>query len=83
MCTPVSDTLSTRLHHHLCIAVRMHTSCQHHILLGQYHILLGVQVQDLEKARIFYTEGLGLAMDPGANFRQRGSVFVNFFNCGR
>ena len=45
--------------------------------------LRGVQVQDLEKARIFYTEGLGLAMDPGANFRQRGSVFVNFFNCGR
>ena len=43
----------------------------------------GVQVQDLETARIFYTEGLGLAMDPGANFRQRGSVFVNFFNCGR
>lgn len=41
------------------------------------------QVPDLEVARIFYSEVLGLPMDPSRVGSQRGNVNVLWFNAGR
>ncbi len=41
------------------------------------------QVPDLEVARLFYGEGLGLAADPSTSGAQRGGAHVVWYNCGR
>jgi hypothetical protein len=42
-----------------------------------------VQVPDLEVARLFYGEGLGLAADPSRTAAQRGGTHVTWWNIGR
>lgn len=42
-----------------------------------------MQVPDLEVARLFYAEGLGLTPDPSMTGSQRGGAHVMWYNVGR
>ncbi|KAG2490375.1 hypothetical protein HYH03_011177 [Edaphochlamys debaryana] len=44
---------------------------------------VNLEVPDLEVARLFYAEGLGLTADPGTTGQQRGGAHVVWYNCGR
>ncbi|EFJ51648.1 hypothetical protein VOLCADRAFT_87306 [Volvox carteri f. nagariensis] len=44
---------------------------------------INLEVPDLEVARLFYGEGLGLTADPGTSGPQRGGLHVMWYNCGR
>eukprot|EP01025_Chloroclados_australasicus_P054146 TRINITY_DN6415_c0_g1_i1.p2 TRINITY_DN6415_c0_g1~~TRINITY_DN6415_c0_g1_i1.p2 ORF type:complete len:204 (-),score=20.33 TRINITY_DN6415_c0_g1_i1:598-1209(-) len=44
---------------------------------------INLEVPDMEIARLFYGEGLGLTMDPGTTGKQRGGAQVLWFNIGR
>ncbi|KAK9828838.1 hypothetical protein WJX72_002343 [[Myrmecia] bisecta] len=44
---------------------------------------LNLEVPDLEQARIFYSEGLGLTLDPDTMGTQRGGLGVVWYNIGR
>ncbi|KAG2429646.1 hypothetical protein HXX76_010874 [Chlamydomonas incerta] len=50
-------------------------------VIGLEHINL--EVPDLEVARLFYGEGLGLTADPGTTAAQRGGSHVMWYNCGK
>ncbi|PNW79088.1 hypothetical protein CHLRE_09g400293v5 [Chlamydomonas reinhardtii] len=50
-------------------------------VIGLEHINL--EVPDLEVARLFYGDGLGLTADPGTTASQRGGSHVMWYNCGK
>ncbi|GIL72263.1 hypothetical protein Vretimale_419 [Volvox reticuliferus] len=44
---------------------------------------INLEVPDLEVARLFYGEGLGLTADPGTTAAQRGGYHVMWYNIGK
>lgn len=44
---------------------------------------INLEVPDIESARLFFCEGLGLTLDPGTSGTQRGGHQVVWFNIGK
>ncbi|GLC38576.1 hypothetical protein PLESTM_000749300 [Pleodorina starrii] len=44
---------------------------------------INLEVPDVEVARLFFGEGLGLSADPSTTAAQRGGLHVMWYNCGK